>query len=235
MDPLRFSDGVRVTWRCGEPQSPDSAPDGGNKCYNEPCSTCPLAPCPQWCTTGPELCEWVQSYGWVYVWPAAQGAGEPSPATTGHRSPPAPSGPTTPVHGAAAPPPPPPYVPPTPDATKCWYEIGGTKPCWDADNSSSTTPDSLTFGTSCPGCELSPWEKTLFAHKIAPGHTGQMTHFWSASNAQCEAALLVRYYIDGEENASIVYEPGMAAGSGFDDPAAPWGVSAASKQSLPCL
>ena len=117
----------------------------------------------------------------------------------------------------------------------CWYEYGGTKPCWDADNSSSTTPLSKTFGTSCAGCTFAAWEKTLFAHKIAPGHTGQMTHFWSTCDAQCEGALRVRYYIDGEENASIVYEPGMAAGSGFDDPAAPWGVSAASKQSLPCL
>ena len=63
----------------------------------------------------------------------------------------------------------------------------------------------------------------MFAHKIAPGHTGQMDHFWSTCNAECEGALMVRYYIDGEENASIAFEPGMAAGSGFDDPTAPWG------------
>ena len=50
-----------------------------------------------------------------------------------------------------------------------------------------------------------------------------MNHFWSTCNAECEGALLVRYYIDGEKNASIVYEPGMASGTGFDDPAAPWG------------
>ena len=60
MDPLRFSDGVRVTWRCGEVGA--KAPDGGNKCYIEPRKdgNSPVA-----------LCEWVTSYGWVYFWPAA--------------------------------------------------------------------------------------------------------------------------------------------------------------------
>ena len=28
------------------------------------------------------------------------------------------------------------------------------------------------------GGSFSSWEKTLFAHKIAPGHTGVMNHFW---------------------------------------------------------
>ena len=124
---------------------------------------------------------------------------------------------------APKPPPPPPYVPPTADPTKCWYEYGGTKPCWDADNSSTTTGVSKTFGTSCAGCSFNTWEKTLFAHKIEAGHTGVMDHFWSTCNAQCEGALLVRYYIDGETNAAIAFEPGMAAGTGFDDQAAPWG------------
>jgi hypothetical protein len=40
-----------------------------------------------------------------------------------------------------------------------------------------------------------------------------MNHFWATCDAECEGALLVRYYIDGEENASIAFEPGMAAGS----------------------
>jgi hypothetical protein len=52
-----------------------------------------------------------------------------------------------------------------------------------------------------------------------------MDHFWSTCNAECEGALLVRYYVDGEEKASIEFEPGMAAGTGFDDIAAPWGES----------
>lgn len=32
-----------------------------------------------------------------------------------------------------------------------------------------------------------------------------------------------RYYIDGEQNASIAMHPAMAAGTGFDDATAPWG------------
>ena len=104
----------------------------------------------------------------------------------------------------------------------CWYEEGGTKPCYDGDNTSSAA---MTFGTGLSGGSFSPVEKTLFAHEITAGHTGVMNHFWSTCNAECEGALTVRYYIDGEKNASIVYEPGMASGTGFDDPAAPWGVS----------
>ena len=106
------------------------------------------------------------------------------------------------------------------DESRCWYEEGGQKPCWDADNTSATA---LTFGTGLSGGGFGPVEKTLFAHKIAEGHTGQMNHFWSTCNAECEGALFVRYYIDGEENASIAFEPGMASGTGFDDAAAPWG------------
>ena len=110
-------------------------------------------------------------------------------------------------------------------STKCWHEEGGTKPCWDGDGAgignASTTQ--LTFGTGLSGGGFGPVEKTLFAHQIGAGHTGVMNHFWSTCNAECEGALMVRYYIDGEENASIAFEPGMAAGTGFDDPAAPWG------------
>ena len=109
---------------------------------------------------------------------------------------------------------------PSLDASRCWYEEGGLKPCWDADNTSTAA---LTFGTGLSGGGFGPVEKTLFAHQIAEGHTGQMNHFWSTCNAECEGALLVRYYIDGEEKASIAYEPGMASGTGFDDTAAPWG------------
>ena len=129
---------------------------------------------------------------------------------------------------------------PTGMSDVCWYEEGGTKPCYDGDNTSAAA---MTFGTGLSGGSFSPIEKTLFAHKITAGHTGVMNHFWSTCNTECEGALTVRYYVDGEVNASIAFEPGMAAGTGFDDPAgsttkhhgdapveAPaWGVSAASK------
>ena len=249
MDPLVFSDGVRVTWRCGE--NTGKEPDGGDKCF------VPLTPPVHSETT---LCEFVRSYGWVYVWPAAGAAAAASAAADGIAAAPAVladdmspdvdkyflgkqgasctatcgveklhcdwriethdtevvftelgltcsnktdpaaqsgkwwapdqpsyvSGKTDPNVGECLgykdvpaggpkcgssypscericrcttavpppaptpvpPPPPPPYVPPKPDPTKCWYEYGGTKPCWDADNSSSTTPASKTFGAS---------------------------------------------------------------------------------------
>ena len=57
MDPLRFGDGVRLSWRCGDAIGP--GPRGGGKCFTQ---------------TGPAVgrpkCDRVQSYGWVYVWPA---------------------------------------------------------------------------------------------------------------------------------------------------------------------
>ena len=73
MDPLRFSDGVRVTWRCGEGGGPTYTTDGSGKCYNILPEEVPHSP-----TT---LCEWVTSYAWVYKWPAtgddSEGGAEP--------------------------------------------------------------------------------------------------------------------------------------------------------------
>ena len=48
-------------------------------------------------------------------------------------------------------------------------------------------------------------------------HVFRMNHFWSTCSGACEASLTVRYYIDGEANASIEFHPGMAAGVGFND------------------
>eukprot|EP00041_Stephanoeca_diplocostata_P013928 m.249343 g.249343 ORF g.249343 m.249343 type:complete len:445 (-) comp19517_c0_seq1:240-1574(-) len=81
----------------------------------------------------------------------------------------------------------------------------------------------LTFGTGLSGGSVPAAETTLFAHQIAPGHVGVMNHFWSTCSPAAETNLLVRYYIDGEANASIAMHPAMAAGTGFDDPSAPWG------------
>ena len=53
-----------MTWRCGEGGGTSHSTDGSGKCYN----SLPPQPPPHADTT---LCEWVDSYGWVYVWPAA--------------------------------------------------------------------------------------------------------------------------------------------------------------------
>ncbi len=75
----------------------------------------------------------------------------------------------------------------------------------------------LTFGTGLSGGGISGMESTVFWHRIPAGHVGQMNHFWSTCSAECEANLVVRYYIDGEKLASIAFRPSMAAGSGFND------------------
>lgn len=44
-----------------------------------------------------------------------------------------------------------------------------------------------------------------------------------ATKPTVTGGVVVRYYIDGETTASIEYEPGLAAGTGFSDKASPWG------------
>jgi hypothetical protein len=57
MDPLRFHDGFRLDWRCGDLHYP--MVNGSGKCYaqteGEP--------------VGNPNCDHVVSYGWVYTWP----------------------------------------------------------------------------------------------------------------------------------------------------------------------
>lgn len=44
-----------------------------------------------------------------------------------------------------------------------------------------------------------------------------MTHFWMTIGDGHEEGMIIRYYVDGEEEASIEYEPSMACGVGFYD------------------
>ena len=57
---------LQVTWRCGEGGGTSHSTDGSGKCYN----SLPPQPPPHAKTT---LCEWVESYGWVYLWPSQSG------------------------------------------------------------------------------------------------------------------------------------------------------------------
>lgn len=61
MDPIRFSDGLRLTWRCGDLTGPE--PNGGNKCFHQAGGT------PGGVPVGTPTCDHVISYGWVYTWP----------------------------------------------------------------------------------------------------------------------------------------------------------------------
>jgi len=54
------------------------------------------------------------------------------------------------------------------------------------------------------------------------GVTGAMTHFWITGGNPAMGTTTMRYYVDGETTASIVYNPGLASGVGFNDAQAPW-------------
>jgi hypothetical protein len=64
-------------------------------------------------------------------------------------------------------------------------------------------------------------ETPVFSATLAnPRHVGVMTHFWLTP---CGPDIMIKYYIDGETEASIQFTPSLAAGVGFDDHADPWG------------
>jgi len=50
-----------------------------------------------------------------------------------------------------------------------------------------------------------------------------MTHFWVTAPEYITESTIVRYYFDGETEASIEFYPHLACGVGFGDPFAPWG------------
>ena len=50
-----------------------------------------------------------------------------------------------------------------------------------------------------------------------------MTHFWVTAPTPVLRQTVFRYYVDGEEEASIEFIPSMACGVGSFDPQAPWG------------
>ena len=49
---------------------------------------------------------------------------------------------------------------------------------------------------------------------------GTMDHFWVTPST---GKLMIRYYVDGESEASIQFTPSLASGVGFDDDFNPWG------------
>jgi len=53
---------------------------------------------------------------------------------------------------------------------------------------------------------------------------GALTHFWMTGEPICDD-VLIRVFIDGEQQPSLEFTPAMAAGTGFDDDQAPWGTA----------
>jgi len=64
----------------------------------------------------------------------------------------------------------------------------------------------------------------MFAHTLNPTVSfGVMTHFWATAPFPVMENSMVRYYIDGEDDASIAFIPPLACGAGFNDQHSPWG------------
>jgi len=89
-------------------------------------------------------------------------------------------------------------------------------------------PSGDSILSSCPLCSvcaatISAQERSVFSHTLSEGAShGVITHWWITGGLSTDFAVL-RFYIDGEASASIVLQPGMACGVGFDDDTqAPW-------------
>lgn len=72
--------------------------------------------------------------------------------------------------------------------------------------------------------EVDTTERTMFAQRLNTemNVTGTMNHFWLTP---CSESLIVRYYVDGEQNASIAFHPWLASGYGpwQHNNSPPWG------------
>ena len=84
----------------------------------------------------------------------------------------------------------------------------------------SVNNNMLPIGTGQSQGDITAEEQVLFTHTAL--NPGLMTHFWTAGSESVDRVTW-RYYIDGEKEASIVFQPSLACGTGFDDQTAPWG------------
>src|SRR5665213_1209598 len=80
-----------------------------------------------------------------------------------------------------------------------------------------------TFGTA--GKELKVLEGGREAELYSRTGAGCLTHMWFGGDWKGYLRTRVRVYVDGEKSASIDMELGRGHGIGFEDPAAPWGVT----------
>jgi len=79
------------------------------------------------------------------------------------------------------------------------------------------TDDVRPFGIGHSQGSLTTEEFELFRWIVPSGATGVMTHFWITAMNDYLANCVIRYYIDGEANASIAFQPGLASGVGWND------------------
>ena len=76
---------------------------------------------------------------------------------------------------------------------------------------------------SYAGKELRPFAKTAEATLAEQSGQGYLGHLWFGGDFPHYRDIRLRIYVDNESVASIDCRLGMAAGVGFEDPAAPWG------------
>jgi len=107
-----------------------------------------------------------------------------------------------------------------PTATQCSGNSANVKRLCRCDDPSDAPP---AFGTGYSNGKLTTEERWIFHHIVAPGDVGVLTHFWITYATEADNGTIVRYYIDGEKEASIQFTPSMACGVGFYDKQAPWG------------
>jgi len=108
----------------------------------------------------------------------------------------------------------------TPGGVLCSGSYSTTRRLFRCDAPSNAV---TTFGTGLSGGAVTMSEQWIFQHFVADGDYGVMTHYWTTYPSATDNGVVVRYYVDGEEEASIQFTPSMACGVGFYDPQAPWG------------
>ena len=102
-----------------------------------------------------------------------------------------------------------------------WNRMGVVKVEKERCDQPSTS--AKTFGTSLSSGAILLKEQFVFGQVVAPGDVGVLTHFWITYASKVDDGVLVRYYVDGETEASIAFTPSMACGVGSYDTNAPWG------------
>jgi len=107
-----------------------------------------------------------------------------------------------------------------PDAGQCSGSYNSTRRLCRCDDAASAKS---TFGTGYSNGDITKDEKWIFQHYVAPGDVGVITHFWITYPSKVDNGTIIRYYIDGEKEASIQFTPSLACGVGFYDTQGPWG------------
>lgn len=98
-----------------------------------------------------------------------------------------------------------------PDAVACQGSFPTTQRiCNCVDSTDSPAP----FGTGYSQGFLNTQERTIFAWVLPNNSAAVMNHFWITPSSE---HALIKYYVDGEDTASIAFQPALAAGVGFND------------------